>query len=83
MFPSKNKKNWAKKQTKFFEDKFGEAKLIIGAANVICGEATWQLLIKTAFGHFNPLVNIILPTLICCGPCHYGKEANVKFCEKI
>ena len=26
---------------------------IIFAANVICGEATWSLLIKTAFGRFN------------------------------
>ena len=33
---------WAKKQTKFLEDKFGEAKLIIGAANVICGEAQFK-----------------------------------------
>ena len=38
------------------EDRFGEAKWIIGAANVICGEATWSLLIKTAFGRFNQLV---------------------------
>ena len=32
--------------------------LIIGAANVICGKATWSLLIKTAFGRFNQLVFI-------------------------
>ena len=38
------------------EDKFGEAKLIIGTANVICGEATLSLLIKPAFGHFNQLL---------------------------
>ena len=38
--------------TKFLENKFG-------AANVICGEATWSLLIKTAFGRFNQLVIII------------------------
>ena len=29
------------------------------AANVICGEATWSPLIKTAFGHLNPLVIVI------------------------
>ena len=40
------------------EDKFGEAKLIIGAANVVCDEATLLLLIKTAFGRFNQLVFI-------------------------
>ena len=38
------------------EDKFGEAKLNIDTANVICGEATWSLLIKMAFGRFNQLV---------------------------
>ena len=35
------------------EDK---AHLIIAAANIICGEVAWSLLIKTAFGRFNQLV---------------------------
>ena len=30
--------------------------MIIGVANVICGEATWSLLIKTASGRFIQLV---------------------------
>ena len=47
-----------------WEDKFGEAKLLIGAANVICGEATWSLLIKTAFGRFNQLVYITIKGLL-------------------
>ena len=34
------------------KDIFGKAKLIIGAANVICGEGTWSPLIKMEFGHF-------------------------------
>ena len=43
------KKKFRQKRKKFLEDEFGKAKLIIGAANVICGEATWSLLIKTGF----------------------------------
>ena len=53
---SQNIKKLVKKLPKFFEVKFGEAKLIIGVVNVICGEATWSPLIKTAFGSFNQLV---------------------------
>lgn len=35
------------------EDIFGAAKLIIGAANVVCGEAKWSPSIKTDYGQFN------------------------------
>ena len=35
------------------------SKLIVGAANVICSEATWLPLIKIAFSCFNQLVFII------------------------
>ena len=43
-------------QIKFRQMKFRQMKFDIGCANVICGEATWLPLIKTAFGRFNQLV---------------------------
>ena len=55
-FQPKYQKFRQTKLSKLLDVKFGEAKLLIGAANVICGEATRSPLIKTAFGCFNQLV---------------------------